>query len=122
MAVRLKYDTPPSAEIAKDGVSVFSDAQLLAEVDGLDAEEFGGLAQLFFDAEELVVFCDAVGAGGRAGFDLACACAYGEVGDEGVFGFAASVADDAGVAEATGQLDGFEGLGDRADLVDLDED
>ena len=25
-------------------------ARLFAEVDGLDAEEFGGLAQLFFDA------------------------------------------------------------------------
>jgi len=33
---------------------------------------------------------------------LACAGAYGEVGDEGVFGFAAAVADDAGVAEAAG--------------------
>ena len=75
---------------------------LLAEVYGFYAEEFGGLAQLFFDAEELVVFGDAVGAGGGAGFDLAGACAYGEVGDKGVFGFAAAVADDAGVAEAAG--------------------
>ncbi len=41
---------------------------------------------------------------------------------QGVFGLAAAVADDAGVAEAAGQLDGFEGLADRADLVDLDED
>src|ERR1700722_13009324 len=116
MAVRLKYDTPPSAEIAKDGVSVFSDAQQLAEVDGLDAEEFGGLAQLFFDAEELVVFGDAIGAAGAAGFVLAGSGAYGEVGDEGVFGFAAAVADDAGVAEATGEFNGFEGLRDGADL------
>jgi len=37
---------------------------LLAEVDGLDAEEFGGLAQFLFDAEELVVLGDAVGAAG----------------------------------------------------------
>ena len=44
----------------------------------------------FFDAEELVVFGDAVGAAGGAGFDLAGAGADGEVGDEGVFGFAAS--------------------------------
>jgi len=41
------------------------------EVEGLDAEELGGLAELFLDAEELVVLADAVGAGGRAGFDLA---------------------------------------------------
>ena len=37
-------------------------ARLFAEVYGFDSEEFGGLAQLFFDAEELVVFGDAVGA------------------------------------------------------------
>jgi hypothetical protein len=33
-----------------------------------------------------------------------------------------TVADDAGVAEAATEFDGFEGLGDGADLVDLDED
>ena len=70
----------------------------------------------------MVVFGDAVGAGGAAGFDLAGAGAYGEVGDEGVFGFAGAVADDGGVAEAAAELDGIEGLGDGADLVDLDED
>ena len=32
------------------------------------------------------------------------------------------MADDGGVAEAAAELDGFEGLGDGADLVDLDED
>ena len=80
------------------------------------------MAQLFFDAEELVVFGDAVGTAGGAGFDLAGAGAYGEVGDEGVFGFAGAVADDRGVAVATSQLDGVEGLGDGADLVDFDED
>ena len=48
----------------------------------------------------MVVFGDAVGAGCAAGFDLAGAGAYGEVGDEGVFGFAAAVTDDRGVAKA----------------------
>ena len=36
----------------------------------LDAEVARSAAQLFFDAQQLVVFCDAVGAGGGAGFDL----------------------------------------------------
>jgi len=77
---------------------------------------------LFFDAEELVVFGDAVGAGSAAGFDLAGVGAYGEVGDEGVFGFSGAVADDAGVAVATGQLDGVERFRDGADLVDFNEE
>ena len=72
----------------------------LLEVEGLDAEELGGLTQLFLDAQELVVLADAVGAAGRAGLDLAGAGGHGEVGDEGVFGFAGAVADDAGVAVA----------------------
>ena len=36
----------------------------LLEVQRLDAEEFGGLTELFFDAEQLVVLADAVGAAG----------------------------------------------------------
>src|SRR5262249_24645879 len=63
-----------------------------------------------------------VGAGGGAGLDLAGAGAYGEVGDEGVLGLAGAVADDGGIAQAATELDGFEGLGDGAALVDLNED
>ena len=44
---------------------------VLLEVEGLDAEELGGFAQLFLDAEKLVVLADAVGAAGGAGLDLA---------------------------------------------------
>ncbi len=82
---------------------------LFAEVDGFDAQELRGLAEFFFDAEELVVLGDAVGAAGRAGLDLAGAGAYREVGDEDVFGLAGAVGDDTGVAVAAGEFDGFEG-------------
>src|ERR1700722_12910018 len=34
------------------------------------AGEAGGGAEFFFDAQELIVFCDAVGARGGTGFDL----------------------------------------------------
>ncbi len=64
---------------------------LAAEVEALDAEEFGGLAEFFLDAEELVVLGDAVGAAGRAGLDLAGAGGDREVGDEGVFRLAGAV-------------------------------
>ena len=45
--------------------------------------------QLFFDAEELVVFRDAVGAGRRPGFYLAGVQSDCKVGDEGIGGLAA---------------------------------
>ncbi len=47
---------------------------------------------------------------------------HGDVGDGGVFGLARAVADHRGVAGAVGHLDGLEGLGQGADLVDLDQD
>ena len=47
---------------------------------------------------------------------------HGQVGDGGVFGLAGAVGDDGGVAGAVGHLDGVQGLGQGADLVDLDED
>ena len=80
------------------------------------------MAQLFFDAEELVVFGDAIGAGGGAGFDLAGARAYGEIGDEGVFGFAAAVANDERCSRSDGRVRWLRGLEyDGADLVDFNE-
>jgi hypothetical protein len=42
----------------------FERRQLLSKVDGLDADKFGSLTQLLFDAQQLVVFGDAVGARG----------------------------------------------------------
>ncbi len=39
-----------------------------------------------------------------------------------VFGFAAAVRDHCGVAGGLGHLDGFQGLGQRANLVELDQD
>ena len=45
-----------------------------------------------------------------------------EIGDEGVFGFAGAVRDDGGVSGAARHLDGFDGFGHRADLIQLDQD
>jgi len=86
------------------------------------AMEAGGGAELFFDAEELIVLGDAVGAAGRAGFDLAGGGGHGEVGDESVFGFAGAVGNDGVVAGLAGELDGVNGFGHGADLIELDED
>ena len=58
---------------------------------------------------------------GGAGLDLPGAHGDGEIGDEGVFGFAGAVRDDGGVAGLAGHLDGVDRFGDGADLVELDQ-
>jgi hypothetical protein len=57
----------------------------------LRPEKAGRAAQFSFDAEELIVFGDAVGARSGARLDLARGHGYSEVGDEGVFRFAGAV-------------------------------
>src|SRR6185295_17880610 len=44
------------------------------------ARVFRGRAEFFFDAQQLVVFADAIGAAGRSGLDLTGGGADGEVG------------------------------------------
>ena len=83
--------------------------------------KYGVAAEFLFDAEELVVFGEAVGAGEGAGLDLAHVEGDGDVGDGGVFAFAGAVAEDGGVTVAFGEFDSVEGFGEGADLVDLDE-
>src|ERR1043165_7534089 len=61
------------------------------------------------------------GARGAAVLDLSDVGGDGEVGDEGVFGLAGAVRDDGGAPGAARKLDAVERLGERADLVDLDE-
>src|SRR5690606_12967773 len=81
-----------------------------------------GRAQVLGDAQELVVLGHAVGATRAAGLDLPCSRGDGKVGDECVFGLAGAVTDDRVEAVAASELDRLEGLGQRADLVDLDQD
>ena len=71
--------------------------------------------------EQPVVLADALGAGKRAGLDLAQAGGHGQVGDEGVFGFAAAMGDDGGPAVRwASSMESRVSVTD-ADLVDLDE-
>src|SRR6266849_10702749 len=88
---------------------------------GSFAVEAGGGAEFLFDAEELVVFGDAIGAAGGASLDLAGGGGDGEVGDKGVLGFAGAMGNDGVVAGFACQFDGVDGFGDAADLVQLDE-
>ncbi|SRR6266849_97704 len=105
---------------AAPGAPCYRESKLIL-TKGSFAVEAGGGAEFLFDAEELVVFGDAVGAAGGAGLDLACGGSHGEIGDKGVLGFAGTVRDYGVVAGFAGQLDGVDGFGDSADLIELDE-
>src|SRR5205085_3891685 len=80
------------------------------------------VAQVFFDAQQLVVFGDSVGARQRSGLDLSCVGSHGDVGDETVFGFARTVRDYRRVAGADRHADRCQRLREGADLVYLDQD
>jgi hypothetical protein len=66
------------------------------------AWESGAAAEFFFDAQELIIFCDAIGAAGGAGFDLAGGGGNGQIGDEGVFRFAGAMRNDGVIAGFAG--------------------
>ena len=82
----------------------------------------GLVLQVLLDAQELVVLGQAVRAAQGAGLDLAGVHGHGQIGDEGVLGLARAVGDHRGVGRLLGHLDGVQGLGQGADLVQLDED
>jgi len=82
----------------------------------------GVFTKLLLDAEELIVFSQAIGAAQGAGFDLATVGGDGDVGNGRVFGFTGAMAQDSSVAIGLGQLDGVEGFGEGTDLVDFHQD
>src|SRR5690606_19856299 len=65
---------------------------------------------------------DAIGTAQGASLDLTGGSAYGQVGDGAVLGFTRTVGNNCGVTGCLSHLDGFQGLGQRADLVELDQD
>src|SRR4029453_12621909 len=80
-----------------------------------------GVVEFFFDAQELIVLGDALGAGRGTGLDLARVGGNGDVSNGGVLGFAGAVRGDGGVTGTLGQGNGVQGLGQGTDLVDLDQ-
>src|SRR6516162_785751 len=84
------------------------------------ARKAGGAAEFFFNAQQLVVFCDAVGARSRAGLDLTGARRNRQVRDKRIFGLARAVRNDGVVAGLARQFNGVNRLRDAADLIQLD--
>src|SRR6516162_7673767 len=78
--------------------------------------------ELGLDAQQLVVLGGAIRARQRAGLDLGGGGGDGDVGDGAVLGLAGAVRYHCGVVRLLGHVDALERLGERADLVRLDED
>ena len=78
-------------------------------------------AQLRLDAQQLVVLGEALRAAGGASLDLARRQAHGQVGDERVLGLARAVRGHHAPAGLLGHAHGLDRLGDRPDLVDLEQ-
>lgn len=98
----------------KGNLHVDSGAELVASVDSV-------VAKLLLDAEDLVELSQTLGAGGSTGLDLAGAETDGDVSNGDIFSLAGAVRDHDAPSSAESILGGLDGLGDGADLVDLQE-
>src|SRR5215213_4373580 len=75
----------------------------------------------FLDPQQLVVLGHSVGTRRSPGLDLAAVGCHSEVGDRRVLSLAGTVAHHATEAGPVGKINSVQGLGQRSDLVDLDQ-
>src|SRR5207302_8803699 len=78
------------------------------------------LAELLLDAQQLVVLCRPFASARTAGFDLSRVGGDGEISDRRVFSLARPMGDHRGVVSILSGFHGFERLGQRSDLIQLD--
>src|SRR4029077_11701458 len=78
-------------------------------------------SELLLDPDQLIVFGQPVGSRQRSGLDLAAIGCDREIGDRFKLGFSRAVRKYSAPARPRGGLDRLEGLGQGADVVDLDE-
>src|ERR1700751_5246872 len=92
--VRMKVQIPKSPSQMRCELKFFG--LVMIDLSGKSVKdrfsrEFRARTQLLFDAQELVVLRDAIGAGCGSGFDLAAIGSHREIGDKRVFRFAAAM-------------------------------
>ena len=87
------------------------------DIKRLHARELCCHAQLFLNAEQLVVLRNTLTSARCAGLDLAGVQRNCKICDGGILGLAGAVGRDGGVACLVGHLDGFQSLGYGTDLV-----
>src|SRR5271165_3783914 len=94
----------------------------LNRLDGRPPGVAGLIAELLLDPDQLVVLGQTIRPRDRAGFDLSAIGRNREIGDRRVLRLAGPVRYHSGVAGPMRHIDGGQRLGERANLVDLDED
>src|SRR6476620_3430605 len=87
----------------------------------LSTSETRGAAEIFFDAQELIVFGDSIRARQRSRFDLSGISRDGEIGDERILRLAGAMRDNRGETVSLRQFDAIQRFRERADLIDLDQ-
>ena len=81
----------------------------------------GSVAQVFFNAQQLVVLGDAIRARQGSGFDLSGVGGDCEIGDKRIFCLSGSMRDDRGAPVRLRERDTVESFSQRSDLVDFDQ-
>src|SRR6185503_20602090 len=87
--------------------------KLHLDVKGRSAGITCSVAQVCFDAQQLIVFGDAIGARQRSGLDLSGIGGDGEIGDERILCLTGSMRDDCRAAVCLRERDTVESLGER---------
>ena len=80
------------------------------------------IAQLLFNADKLVVLSHTVGTAHRTRLNLTRVSCYGNIGNRSVLGFTRTMGSNGGVTMTMSHLDSIQCLGERTNLVYLDED
>lgn len=80
------------------------------------------ITQLLFDADKLVVLSHTIGTAHRTRLNLTRVCCYGNISNCCILGFTRTMGSNGGVTMAMSHLDSIQCLGERTNLVYLDED
>src|SRR5271166_633907 len=94
----------------------------LNRLDGSPPRVAGLIAEFLLDPDQLVVLGQTIRPRDRARLDLSAVGRNREIGDRRILRLAGPVRHHGGVARPMRHIDGGERLGERANLVDLDED
>ena len=88
---------------------------------GIHAKKLPLPTERFLDAKQLIVFCHAVTAAGRARFDLTGIYSHGKIRNRRILRFTGAVGNNGRVSRAVGFFNGIQRFGKRTDLIHFDQ-
>ena len=86
-------------------------------MEGSFARIDGGGSQLFLNAQKLIVFCHSLASARSTRLNLAGIERHCQICDGGIFRLPGTMRSHRGITGIVGHLDGFQGLGNRTDLI-----